>query len=86
MIDTTKYDGHSEGKWEVFGDGCDSFLVAVTDVVDGGRTRKEQKWIIGDDCGNPSDADCCLIEDAPLLLAEVKRLRAELDKLTKGNQ
>ena len=47
MIDTDKYEGHSEGAWKI-------------DIV--------QKLDL-------TKADANLVEDAPLLLAEVKRLR-----------
>jgi len=55
MIDTDKYEGHTEGKWDLhsMGDG----------------------WTIG----QLKKIDRTLMQDAPLLLAEVKRLREELD-------
>jgi len=64
MIDTDKYEGHSVGKWRV-------------------RTRKGTftvKDCLGDEVAAVNDyADAQLIADAPLLLAEVKRLRKQLE-------
>ena len=63
MIDTDKYEGHSVGKWRV-------------------RTRKGPftvKDCLGDEVAAVNDyADAQLIADAPLLLAEVLRLRKKL--------
>ena len=68
MIDTDKYEGHSAGKWRV-------------------RTRKGTftvKDCLGDEVAAVNDyADARLIADAPLLLAEVKRLREEVKVLSK---
>jgi len=54
MIDTDKYEGHTEGEWDLhsMGDG----------------------WTIG----QLKKIDRTLMQDAPLLLAEVKRLREVL--------
>ena len=54
MIDTDKYEGHTEGEWDLhsMGDG----------------------WTIG----QLRKIDRTLMQDAPLLLAEVKRLREKL--------
>jgi len=66
MIDTDKYEGHTRGPWEA-------------DLDDEGK-----RWIDAyDDEGdinlcritNGNKADSQLIADAPLLLAEVERLR-----------
>tara|TARA_R100000995_G_scaffold84692_2_gene64299 strand:+ start:633 stop:902 length:270 start_codon:yes stop_codon:yes gene_type:complete len=61
MIDTDKYEGHTEGRWYVDDDGVGLII----------------KW-----GGMPHDfvdmenkANAQLMADAPLLLAEVKRLR-----------
>tara|TARA_R100000315_G_C5158252_1_gene90941 strand:- start:330 stop:671 length:342 start_codon:yes stop_codon:yes gene_type:complete len=58
MIDTDKYEGHTEGEWDLhsMGDG----------------------WTIG----QLKKIDRTLMQDAPLLLAEVKRLRKELAHYT----
>ena len=53
MIDTDKYEGHTEGPWTLYS------------TASGGPTI----------AGKLNDVDWQLIADAPLLLAEVKRLR-----------
>jgi hypothetical protein len=65
MIDTDKYEGHTEGLW------C---------WKDGNIVRKAiGNTPLTDDAGLYLIADKHLIADAPLLLAEVKRLN-ELEK------
>ena len=67
MIDTDKYEGHSPPPWLWYEDeGLD--LVVADDQC---RTVIEEVKALN------TDADAQLIADAPLLLAEVKRLRAE---------
>jgi len=75
MIATDKYEGHRPGPWEA-------------DLDDEGK-----RWIDAyDDEGdinlcritNGNKADAQLIADAPLLLAEVERLREEL-RITQSN-
>ena len=66
MIDTDKYEGHTEGEWML--DDCD-WNWAIN--------------IFGND-GETIEANAILIQDAPLLLAEVKRLRewkAEVERI-----
>ena len=71
MIDTDKYEGHTEGPWiphEPFMDMGDGLSV----ILRGFKYRlfsplSQSQW---------KDADIQLMADAPLLLAEVKRLRA----------
>tara|TARA_S200002703_G_scaffold151470_1_gene150926 strand:- start:1330 stop:1662 length:333 start_codon:yes stop_codon:yes gene_type:complete len=79
MIDTDKYEGHTKGDnevgWRILGDNFvvndkspnNRFIAYAQVNNDGGHT------IVGF-----SDADANLIADAPLLLAEVKRLRERL--------
>tara|TARA_Y100000361_G_scaffold109909_1_gene99849 strand:+ start:569 stop:931 length:363 start_codon:yes stop_codon:yes gene_type:complete len=70
MIDTDKYEGHTEGKW-ILGEykGRPS-ISAVEDVETPTWERSIARGL------NPSQtADHALLLDAPLLLAEVKRLR-----------
>ena len=57
MIDTDKYEGHTEGEWDLhsMGDG----------------------WTIG----QLRKIDRTLMQDAPLLLAEVKRLREGIEEM-----
>ena len=60
MIDTSKYDGHTEGEW----------------ILD----YNDWNWaisIFGKD-GETIEADAILIQDAPLLLNEVKNQNFEL--------
>jgi hypothetical protein len=64
MIDTDKYEGHSEGEW-----------VAVNgSVVIPANEVSEEQVMINTRCA----INAQLIADAPLLLAEVKRLRDKL--------
>ena len=67
MIDTDKYEGHTEGEWILNRSEANptEFLLKCGDVT--------ITWL------EPSEADAQLIADAPLLLAEVKRLREILD-------
>ena len=57
MIDTDKYEGHTEGEWDLhsMGDG----------------------WTIG----QLRKLDRTLMQDAPLLLTEVKRLREGIEEM-----
>ena len=71
MIDTDKYEGHTEGPWR----------------VENGNIHAEADWWSG--AGDMiffskrhnQDANSQLIADAPLLLAEVKRLRSTIEIL-----
>ena len=60
MIDTDKYEGHTEGEWDLhsMGDG----------------------WTIG----QLKKIDRTLMQDAPLLLAEVKDLKRQLSCMIKS--
>jgi len=76
MIDTDKYEGHTEGKW-ILGEykGRPS-ISAVEDVETPTWVRNIARGL------NPSQtADHALLLDAPLLLAEVIRLRKNNYKL-----
>ena len=72
MIDTDKYEGHSEGEWYWSPEGlrCETHLVYPSQPYG-------PLWN-----GTPPHPpiDMRLITDAPLLLAEVKRLREESKK------
>jgi len=84
MIDTDKYEGHTEGPWwadEWFNDDVVQFergycveqrIVNKSPIVD-----HSGEWV----CLVDNEADAQLIADAPLLLEEVKRLRQENDEL-----
>ena len=67
MIDTDKYEGHTPGPWKAeYGD----YTTHVTNS-DG---------VVVASVGFELDKDGKLIADAPLLLAEVKRLTAMLEE------
>ena len=65
MIDTDKYEGHTEGPWE-FTDFDPLHLWGESPIISGGEGYSQ------------NEADWKLIADAPLLLAEVERLRERL--------
>ena len=73
MIDTDKYEGHTEGPWayredEVYAEGNPCIVALRAHGTDGELTSKlPHRW-----------ADFALITAAPDLLAEVKRLRKQL--------
>lgn len=68
MIDTSKYEGHSVGKWRVR-------------TRKGTFTVKD---CLGDEVAAVNDyADARLIADAPLILEEVKELQRQI-KLAQG--
>ena len=74
MIDEKKYEGHTKGKWRIR-ENYDSTKCSI-EAEDFLHTRTIAKGI------NPKrPADNALIADAPLLLAEVKRLREENEML-----
>ena len=77
MIDTDKYEGHTEGPWYAEEEeqedgkawtvrGADHWVVMESD----GRLRIDWK-----------KEDALLAADAPLLLAEIKRLREGIDDI-----
>ena len=76
MIDTDKYEGHTEGPWdycedEVYAKGNPCIVALRAHGTDGKLTSKlPHRW-----------ADFALIADAPLLLAEVKRLHKNKSNL-----
>jgi len=78
MIDTDKYEGHTEGKW-ILGEykGRPS-ISAVEDV-------ETPTWVrnIARGLNLSQTADHALLLDAPILLEEVKRLRKALYEITK---
>ena len=63
MIDTDKYEGHTEGRWYVDDDGVGLII----------------KWggMPHDFVDMENKANAQLMADAPLLLEEVKRLREQ---------
>ena len=77
MIDTTdKYEGHTEGEWILLGDDEQGYGVKTPkhdDPMAFIERRNDDGEIV-----SLSKADAVLIADAPLLLAEVQRLRERL--------
>ena len=77
MIDTSKYDGHTEGhkegSWDIYEvyDSDNKLMKCIRPLHD--------KW--GVDLPLVASKDAQLIADAPLFLAEVKRLREMMDVL-----
>jgi hypothetical protein len=68
MIDTDKYEGHAEGNWDWDDIGIlmDVFGTPIAEMTEGWNTK---------------EATAQLIADAPLLLAEVKRLREGINEV-----
>ena len=74
MIDTDKYEGHTEAPWEL--------------ITNYSEENWDNKWVgsvhlfttlgISFDVVGVNETDVQLMADAPLLLAEVKRLRFHL--------
>ena len=75
MIDTDKYEGHTEGPWEWDG----YTLQTIEELDDGyiGVINPSAPYHLG----QRNHPDKQLIADAPLLLAEVKRLRSTIEIL-----
>jgi hypothetical protein len=81
MIDTDKYEGHTEGEWYAF-DGTDTHGFGWEVLLPTHKHKSQSinvtrldKCIVGVRKNTLSEADAQLIADAPLLLEEVKRLR-----------
>ena len=70
MIDTNKYEGHTEGPWEFKHINSNWYQC---DKI--GEIHMEDIAI------KEASANAQLIADAPLLLEEVKRLREQLDNV-----
>mgnify|MGYP003657406519 CR=1 FL=1 len=68
MINTDKYEGHTEGVWEEVHFNWKNYVVCIQNVAD----------VVFVNDGGTTDANWNLIKDAPLLLAEVKKLREQL--------
>ena len=65
MIDTDKYEGHTEGPWEYFyAKNCDDWILKTPLYIHSGKGVRMKK----------DSVDAQLIADAPLLLEELKRM------------
>ena len=71
QLNLDKYEGHTEGEWILNRSEANptEFLLKCGDVT--------ITWL------EPSEADAQLMADAPLLLAEVKRLREGIERIAK---
>jgi len=90
MIDTNKYEGHTEGPWHFcLGYDIESDTYTGINPLKGGGDRVNGPVILSNyqfakgTYGQRVDAQ--LIEDSPLLLAEVKRLRKIIYKCWKDS-
>ena len=85
MIDTDKYEGHTEGEWYAYdgtdrhGFGWEVLLPTHKDKSQSINVTRLDKCMVGVRKNTLSKADAQLIADAPLLLEEVKRMRAIFD-------
>jgi len=79
MIDTDKYEGHTEGPWEW--DDLHSSGKRMLFVHRKGNDNDKIAYVKGEINGKLECVNAQLIADAPLLLAEVKRLREKNEKL-----
>ena len=95
MIDTDKYEGHTEGPWSIHspvsqvtkkyrGDNEGKVGLAMSEwpryVVAQVGPCSVRRYMSGSKSKETWHADIHLIADAPLLLAEVKRLREGIEK------
>lgn len=85
MIDTTRYEGHTPGPWHFcIGYDIETDTYTGPSPLKGGGDRVNGPTILSDyqfERGTAGhQADLKLIEDAPLLLREIKRLRKQLSE------
>ena len=78
MIDTDKYEGHTEGPWEWGDDEEWSKNALVVYTINGKESLGVTKP------HDPKKPDAQLIADAPLLLEHVKRLTKTLELIGKN--
>ena len=76
MIDTDKYEGHAEGPWKIESYNQGQAFTGIKFNM----THREQTHLAMKMYGREKEREATanLIADAPLLLAEVKRLRERL--------
>ena len=82
MIDTDKYEGHTPAPWTLSEEYAYELFIYAGDVRLAKMDGNAPLYL--DEHGNPEDLNAQLIADAPLLLAEVKRLREENDVLAEA--
>jgi hypothetical protein len=93
MIDTDKYEGHTEGPWKAM-DNLPK-LTAGTGPFEGKPKEHESWWVYLNEARGTdwtrriggtymTGPDAKLVADAPLLLAEVKRLRESIKELAES--
>ena len=84
MIDTDKYEGHTPAPWE------EGEYIPSDEMIERFRNRELQGAVMQQDSNlmlamigldGDGEKDRLLMADAPLLLAEVKRLRGLLDTI-----
>ena len=82
MIDTDKYEGHTEGPWRVSPNS--RYKIRADENLPEGVHHWHIAQVMNDRGGKWEDmckANAQLIADAPLLLEEVKRLRKVLEDI-----
>ncbi len=75
MIDTKKYEGHTEGPWKIYYDKWEKTGWWIDSITRGGVGEYGDTVCRLLGITQNKDPTAKLIQDAPLLLAEVKRLR-----------
>ena len=84
MIDTDKYEGHTEGPWTLSEEYAYDLYIYAGDVrlakMDG-NTR-----LYTNEHNNPEDVNAQLIADAPLLLEFIQKIVKEWNMPNKCNQ
>jgi hypothetical protein len=90
MIDTDKYEGHTEGEWYAY-DGTDRHGFGWEVLLPTHKNKSQSinvthldKCMVGVRKNRLSKVDAQLIADAPKLLAEVKQLREQNDMLSEA--
>ena len=76
MIDTKKYEGHTEGPWKIYYDKWNKTGWWIDSITRGGVGEYGDTVCRLLGITQNKDPTAKLIQDAPLLLAEVKELQA----------